>query len=168
MASTGSYQYPPPLASTWRPLNNFFDPIHTISVSKSCELLSRLPQLCIDNSFLIIFKMETALMRLSPRCGALIFDIFYKKSSFLLPLAVVLGSLYGPNIKNVAPASVRCIHFLTFFDKKTCFYCPWQQKEGPVTNDLFAVTGFCGTKPICQRGFSISSNDVTLSPLIIY
>jgi hypothetical protein len=45
----------PSLASTWRPLNKFFDPIYTISVSKSSGLLSRLPRLCIDNSFLIIF-----------------------------------------------------------------------------------------------------------------
>ena len=95
------------------------------------------------------------------------FLTFCKKSSFLLPLAVVLGSLYDQNIMNVAPASVRCTHFWHILVNKACFYCPWQQKKGPVTNDLFAVTGFCGTKPICQRGFSISSNDVTLSPLII-
>ena len=50
----------PSLASTWRPLNKFFDPIYTISVSKSSGLLSRLPRLCIDNSFLIIFYIETA------------------------------------------------------------------------------------------------------------
>ena len=48
----------PSLASTWRPVNKFFDPIYTISVSKSSGLLSRLPRLCIDNSFWIIFKLK--------------------------------------------------------------------------------------------------------------
>ena len=88
----------------------------------------------------------------------------YIDIAFWLCQAVVLGSLYDQNIMNVAPASVRCTHVCHFLVKKACFYCPWQQKKGPVTNALFAATGFCGTKPICQRGFSISSNDVTLSP----
>ena len=48
----------PSLASTWRPLNKFFDPSYTISVSKSSGLLSRLPRHCIDNSFWIIFNYK--------------------------------------------------------------------------------------------------------------
>ena len=113
---------------------------------------------------IIINSMNGALA--SVRCSAL-WPVLYRHRVLIVP-GSSFGVIVWPTYHECC-SSLGAVHwFLTYFVRKARFYCPWQQKKGPVTNDFFAVTGFCGTKPICQRGFSISSNDVTLSPLINY